>query len=248
MSIHAAVGRDADNALVEVTSRPTPPGLGTALRAAASDLYFNSWRLAPANLVWGVGFVVVVLLGLAFPPALALVAVLAVPLVGIHRMAALIARGEPASFSDFVDGMRRFAGAALAMGACATVLAVVLTTNVLFGLASGNPIGWVISGLALYGLIGLAMLLVAFWPILVDPRREEQPVRRRLWLAAVVVIGRPGRLLVLTTVIVVLLAVSTVILAALLIVTVAYVALVAARYVLPLSDVLEDRIAARRAR
>lgn len=247
MQIHAAAGQSADNARVEVTSRPTPPRLGTALREAAKDLYFNSWRLAPANLVWGVGFVVVVLLGLAFPPALALVALLAVPLVGIHRMTALIARGEPASFSDFVDGMRRFGGAAVAMGAGATVLAVVLTTNVLFGLAAGNPIGWLISGLALYGVIGLAMLLVAFWPILVDPRREDQPLRRRLWLATVVVIGRPGRLLLLTAVIVVLLAISTVILAALLIISVAYVALVAARYVLPLSDVLEDRIAGRRA-
>lgn len=247
MSIHAAAGQDADDARLVVTSRPTPPSIGSAMREAARDLYFNSWRLAPANLVWGVAFIVVMFLGLAFLPAFVLVALLVVPLVGIHRMAALIVRGEPASFSDFTSGMRHFALPALATGAGATVLAVVLTTNVLFGLAAGNPIGWLISGLALYGLIALAMLLVAFWPILVDPRREAEPVRRRLWLAAVVVIGRPGRLLGLTAIIVALLAVSTVLLAALLIVSVAYVALVAARYVLPLSDVLEERLAARRA-
>jgi len=247
VSIHAAAGQAADETRLDVTLRPTPPSLGGALRQAMRDFYFNSWRLAPANLVWGVGFVVVVLLGLAFLPASALVALLAVPLVGIHRMAALIARGEPASFSDFTSGMRRFALPALAMGAGGTVLAVVLTTNVLFGLAAGNPIGWLISGLALYGLIALAMLLVAFWPILVDPRREVEPVRRRLWLAAVVVIGRPGHLLVLTAIIVAFLVASTVLLAALLIVSIAYVALVAARYVLPLSDVLEERLAARRA-
>ena len=32
---------------------PVPaPRLGRALRSAATDFYFNSWRLVPANLVW----------------------------------------------------------------------------------------------------------------------------------------------------------------------------------------------------
>ena len=32
---------------------PALPGLGTVVRAALSDYYFNSMRLVPANLVWG---------------------------------------------------------------------------------------------------------------------------------------------------------------------------------------------------
>ena len=39
------------------TPAPGPrPGLASAvrLRAALTDLYFNSWRLVPANLAWGV--------------------------------------------------------------------------------------------------------------------------------------------------------------------------------------------------
>jgi uncharacterized membrane protein YesL len=218
-----------------------------ALRQAVADFYFNSWRLAPANVVWGLGFLVVLFLGGAFPPAFALAAVLTVPLAGIHRMAALIARDEPASFSDFVAGMRRFGAAALGVGAVATVLAVVFTTNVFVGLENGGPVGWFLSAMALYGNVTLAMLLVALWPLLVDPRREALSIRRRLALAGVVVIGRPGRLLILTAVIGLLLAVSTVLIAALITISVAYVSLVASRYVLPLADQLEERLAARRA-
>jgi hypothetical protein len=56
------------------------------------------------------------------------------------------------------------------------------------------------------------------------------------------VIGRPLRLFALTAVVGIVLAVSVVLFAALMIVTVAYVSLVASRYVLPLVDELEARL------
>jgi hypothetical protein len=221
--------------------------LAGALRQALTDFYFNSWRLAPANLVWGVGLIALLVAGPVSVIGALILVLLAIPLAGLHRMAALLARDEPASFSDFVAGMRRFGAPALGMGALATVLAVVFTTNVFVGLEIGGPAGWFLSALALYGDVTLAMLLVASWPLLVDPRRETLSVRRRLTLAGVVVIGRPGRLLVLTALIGLILAVSTVLIAALVTVSVAYVSLVATRYVLPLADQLEERLAARRA-
>ena len=88
------------------------------------------------------------------------------------------------------------------------------------------------------------MLLVAFWPVLVDPARERLPVRRRLVLAGLAVIGRPGRMLAVTAVVGAVLAVSTVLLAAIVLVGVAYASLVGARYVLPLVDHLEARLPA----
>jgi hypothetical protein len=216
--------------------------LRRALRQALTDFYFNSWRLAPANLVWGVGLVLALLAGPNTLVGIAVLVALAVPLAGLHRMAALIARGEAVAFSDFLDGMRRHGLAALAIGTLAALLALVFTTNVLVGLGSGGALGWLISALALHGLVALAMFLIAFWPILVDPNREALGLRARLVLTGLTVIGRPVRLLALTAVTGLILAVSVVLFAALMIVSVAYVSIVASRYVLPLVDDLEAHL------
>ncbi len=216
--------------------------LRRALRLAFTDFYFNSWRLAPANLVWGAGLVVALLAGPNTVVGIAVLVALAVPVAGLHRMAALIARGEAVAFSDFLDGMRRYGLAALAIGTLAALLALVFTTNVFVGLGSGGPLGWLISALALHGLVALAMFLVAFWPILVDPYREGLGLRARLVLTGLTVIGRPVRVLALTAGTGLILAASVVLFAALMIVSVAYVSIVASRYVLPLVDDLEARL------
>lgn len=212
-----------------------------ALREAAIDFYYNSWRLVPANIVWGL-----MLLGLiggtaVWPPVILLVGLLGLPVAGLHAMAALIARGEAVAFSDFFAGMRRHAGAALMLGYAALLLAVVFSANVFVGLEMGGLFGLVFSAFALYGDIGLAMFLVAAWPLLVDPVRANLPMRRRLWLAVVVNFARPARMAVLAAIIGALLLVSAFLFAALVTVTVAYVSLVASRYVLPAADRLEGR-------
>ena len=222
--------------------------IGGAIRLAAIDFYFNSLRFVPANAAWALGALVVLFLAVAWPPAIVLGALLAIPLAGLHRMAALLARGEATSLSDFVDGMRRFGAAAAAVATGAVVLAFVLTTNMVVGFDSGGPIGWFLGATALYGVIALVMFLVAAWPILVDPRRESAPVRRRLQLAGLVVIGRPGRLFLLTAIVIVLLAASVVILAGIVLVGVAFTSLLATRWVLPVADELEARYEAARAR
>ncbi len=174
-------------------------------------------------------------------PAALLVALLAIPVAGIYRMAALLHRGQPASFWDFVSGMRRYGFAALAIGLVAELLAIAFTSNVFFGLDSGGILGWTISALALYGDIGLVMFLVAAWPIIVDPLRAEVPLRSRLKLAALVNVARPGRMFALTVLLVLILAVSAVLFVALLTISVALVSLIATRYLLPAADRLEGR-------
>jgi uncharacterized membrane protein YesL len=222
--------------------------IGRAVRHAAIDFYFNSLRFVPANLIWSFGVLAVLFLGVVWPPALLLGVMVAVPLAGMHRMAALLARGEAASFSDFVEGMRRFGVAAIGVAAGAVITAIVLTTNVATGFGSGDPLGWFLGATALYGDIALAMFLVALWPILVDPRHEAAPLRRRLQLAGLVVIGRPGRLFLLTALIVLVLAIATALFAAIVLVAVGYVSLLATRWVLPAADELEARYEAARAR
>jgi uncharacterized membrane protein YesL len=222
--------------------------IGQAIRLAATDFYFNSLRFVPANLAWAIVLLTVLFAAINWPPALLLGALVAVPIVGMHRMAALLTRGEPTSISDFVDGMRRFGLHAAGITAGVAILAVVLVTNVVTGLGSDSPFGWFVGATALWGLVALAMAVVAIWPVLVDPRREDRPVRRRLQLAGLVVIGRPGRLLVLTVLIAAILVASTVLLGVIILVGVAYTSLLATRWVLPAADDLEARYEAARAR
>lgn len=226
----------------EVVAVRQLPSIGSAIRSSLSDLYFNSWRLAPANLLWGVVLIAAMFAGLTSVIGLVLLVLLSLPTAGLYRMGALIARGEPAAFSDFFDGMRRSFGPALVAGAGSIAAALVLATNVLVGFGSGNPIGWFFGAMALWGLVGLVMLLVAFWPIVADPRRDGFPLLRRLALAGMTVVGRPRRMLLMSGVVVALLVVSTVLFALVLMVTVAFVSLASSRYVLPTVDELESRL------
>jgi hypothetical protein len=216
--------------------------LAAALRSSISDIYFNSWRLAPANLAWSLVLVMALLAGPWTIVGLMLAVILAVPTAGVYRMAALIARGEPAMLFDFLDGMRRYWPAALATGTAAAALAIVFVTNIGVGLGAAGPLGWFISAMALWGIVGLAMFLVAFWPVLVDPRREGTPLRYRAGLAGLAVIGRPVRLVVLTALVTLLLVLSTVLFVVLILVGVVYVALLTSRVVLPMVDELEARL------
>lgn len=195
----------------------------------------------PANVVWGLLLLGVIYAASIWLPLVLLAALLALPVAGLHHMAALITRGEATSFSDFFVGMRRHFGPALGLGLGATALALVFTTNIVVGIEAGGIVGASISVLALYGDIGLAMFLVAAWPILVDPVRRGDPVRARLKLAALVNLARPARMFALTAVLTAILIASTVLFAALLTVSVAFVSLVATRYVLPAADRLEGR-------
>ena len=222
--------------------------LGRAIRQAAVDFYYNSWRFVPANVAWALTLLAVLMLASLWAPAIVLLVLLAPPLAGLHRMAARLARDEAASLSDFAEGTRRFGLHAIGIGAGAVILATVLSTNVIVGFGSDSPLGWFLGASAVYGLVALAMYLVALWPVLVDPNHEATRLRRRLQLAALVVLGRPVRLFVLTALIVAVLAVSTALLAGIVLVGVADTSLVATRWVLPAADQLEARFEAARAR
>ena len=213
-----------------------------AFRQALRDFYFNSWRLAPANLVWGVLLVLALLAGPISVVGAALLVALVVPTAGLYRLGALIARDEPVAFADFLEAMRRHGATAVLIGVGAAILAAVLTTNMIVGLEAANPLGWFISALALWGLVGLAMFLTAFWPVLVDPAREGLGLRQRLALAGLAVIGRPVRMLILTAAVIALLALSTVFFALIVMVSVAFAGVLSSRVVLPLVDEVEARL------
>lgn len=218
------------------------PGLGRAVRSAAVDFYFNSWRLLPANLLWGAVFLALLIGATMFPPFLLLTPVLALPTVGIFRIAALIARGESVSFWDGLAAWRTMLLPALVIGAVLVGCAAVFLTNIGLGLGSGNVLGWVLATLAGWGLVTTWVFGWTVWPLVLDPRRADVRIRSNVRTAALLVLAHPVRLAAMGALLAVLLVASTIAFAALVSISVAFAALVASRYVLPAADRLEQRL------
>jgi hypothetical protein len=236
------VAGGADDPADGANRRPARgPGITASFRAAMVDFYYQSIRLVPANLFWGLSFLVWLIVSVSTGPLVTLVLapLLAIPYVGVARLAALTARGHDVVLSDDVDAIRRFGLAALVAGAIMTLAVAILASNAFLGANVGGPVGWVLTTLALAGLVALWVFLVPFWVLLVDPEREAKPLRARVRLAALLVVAAPGRLAWLGVLLAIVYLVSTVAFVALLTISAAYAALVSARYVLPLADRLE---------
>jgi uncharacterized membrane protein YesL len=216
-----------------------------AFRAAATDFYYQSLRLVPVNVAWGLAFLAVTAIAFWLSPVLALVAapLLCLPFVGVVRLAAQIVRGEDVLLSDAATAIRAFVRPALAAGVVVVLATVVLMANVVAGISGGGPIGWAFATLAAWGLAALWIVGLAFWPILADPARHAMRLAARARLAVLVVLAYPVRFASLGTGLALVTLVSTIALAALLSVSVAFMALVASRVTLPAADQLEARLA-----
>ncbi len=221
------------------------PGLRAALRAAATDFYFNSWRLVPANLLWGVVFVGLLVASSLQPPIAVLAPVLAVPTVGIFRIAALVTRGEGATFWDGLAAWRTLFVPTLLLGTALAGCAAVLIGNIALGLLSGGVVGWSLATFAAWGLVATWVVGWTAWPLLVDPVRAGRPVRARLRIAVLLVLAHPVRMTALGAVLAILIVASTIAFAALVSISIAFAALVVSRYVLPAADRLEARLGDR---
>lgn len=221
---------------------PDAPSLGGSVRSALVDFYFNSWRLVPANVVWGAMLLLTVFLAYAWPIfALVTLVLLALPTAGVYRLATLIVRDRPAAFGDALEAWRRYLRPALLTGAILSVITVVLGTNLVVGFASNEPLGWGVATLAAWGLLATWIVAVPFWALLLDPLRAEMALPARLRLAAALVVLSPLRYGALLLLVVVLVFASVILFAALITLTVAFVALLSARYTLPAADRLEGR-------
>jgi uncharacterized membrane protein YesL len=225
----------------------TPPSLRGAIRAAATDFYFHSWRLLPANVLWAVVALAIVALAILMPPLLVLVPLAALPTAGIFRITTRIVRGESVSFWDGISAWRSDLGPSLALGTGLVAATIILGFNVATGLLSDSLPGWAFATLAFWGLVGTWLYAWVAWPILLDPARAAEPARERLRLAALLILAHPVRLAGLGLVLAVLIVLGTVAVVALVTVAVSFCALISARYVLPAADRLEARLAARTA-
>jgi len=221
------------------------PGIGSGLRAALTDFYFNSGRLVGANVVWGIAAVSLALVWLVWPlGALILSPLLAFPTVGIFRLAARIVRRDGSvSFRDAFTAYREFARPSLLLGLGSVVAGLVLGTNAVVGLAQAEPVGWVIGTLAAWGLAVVWCGLIVTWPVVVDPARADESLRRRLRLVGLLLLAQAGRFALLGVVVALIAIVSTILVVALLTVGVSYIALLACRVVYPTADAFESATA-----
>jgi hypothetical protein len=225
---------------------PDAPSLGSAVRAAARDVYYHSWRLLPANVVWTVAAILLAVVALVAPAGILLLPLLALPTAGIFRITTRIARGESVSFWDAVDAWRADVIPTLGLGAGLSLATVVLVANAGTGLSSGSPLGWAFATLAAWGLVAAWVFAWVTWPLLVDPARAARPAADRLRVAGLLLLAHPVRLGALGLALALFLAASAAAVVALATVSLAFAALVASRYVLPAADRLEDRLAATR--
>jgi len=231
-----------------VTGAPLPraPTLGGALRAGASDLFFNSWRAVPVNLAVGAVLVLTLItwanLGIVAGAAVSVLA--APPLAGLFRLGGQATRGLDVNLSDAIDPMREAPAAVLLAGVAFAGAVLVLSANVVTGLLVGGILPWMVSTAAAWGLLATLVLGFAYWPLAVDPSRAGMRPLARARLAALLAFAHPVRLGALTLVLAVILAASTVAFAALVTVSVALCAFTACRYVLPAADRLEAQLAA----
>ena len=225
---------------------PRPPSLGGALRAGASDLFFNSWRAVPVNLVVGavliLAFVAWANAGLLAGAAVSVL--VAPPLAGLFRLGGQATRGLDVNLSDAIDPMRESPVAVLLAGGAFAVATLMLSVNVVTGLLVGGILPWMVSTAAAWGLLAMLVFGFCYWPIAVDPARAGMRPIARARLAALLALAHPVRLAALALVLALILAASTVLFAALLTVSVALCAFIACRYVLPAADRLEAQLQA----
>ena len=244
MSRAEAPGDEEDDDLAEPLERIPLP---RALRRAAVDFYYQSIRLVPANVVWGIVLVVLGLAAIRLGPWVAIVGapLLGPPLAGIYRLAGLVTRGRHVVLSDAFAAARELFVPALLLAAVVGWGLGLLALNVAVGINASNPLGWGFATLAGWGAVALLIYAVVVWPLLADPARATEPARERVRLAGYVVLAAPFRMFGLTVVVAVLTVVSTIAFAALVTISVAFIALVACHMVLPDADRLVEHLAER---
>jgi len=209
------------------------------VRAALSDFFANSWRLVAPNLAWGAGLLLLLAGRGISPLTLVLLPLLAVPTLGVYRVAALIVRDERVGAMDGFRCWRTHGPRALIVGTALYAGVVLFGTNLITGLQTGGVIGWSLATFAGWGMVVVAIVCAVVWPLLVDPWRASLHLRGVVRLTGLLALAFPVRFALLSVVLGAIMVISTFAVVAVLSIALALAAPVACRYVLPAADRLE---------
>jgi len=211
------------------------------IRVAAEDLYYHGVRLVVANLIWGMGALATAFL-LTRTPVGALALVAMIPLsIGLMGMATALVRERSVVMSDFARAIGARFWRLMALGLAQLGLIIIAGFDLLLGLSLGGIVGLVLALVAFYTTLAVGLLSLTVWPIVTDPERRAEPVRAGVRLGALLVLAHPVRIGALAFLLAVLTVASTILVAAIITFAAAYIALVAAHFVLPAADRLEGR-------
>jgi len=219
---------------------PPSPRLRRVLREAVSDFYYNSARFLAANILLGVLLLAVILGATASPWAFLLGPILVLPAAGTMRMATRLIRDFHTDLGDLTEVVRR-PWPVIGIGLAQLAVTAVLVGDILIAAAWGSWVGTFLLVSAAYALVMLWAYALVAWPLLLDPERDAEPIRRRLRLAVVVLVAHPVRVGVFAVLTGVVLLVSTLLIAPVITFAVALLWLAIARWVLPMADRVEGR-------
>jgi uncharacterized membrane protein len=176
-----------------------------ALRAAARDLYANSWRLLAVNTALS-AIVLALLAAAAFvPPAIILLPLAGPFAAALVHTAVLIVREENPTVRDAFAGVRVHARRGIVLGAIVTLVFLVGEHAARFYATQGV---WLLAILVIY-LVALFVLHQLFvWTFAVA--EPERPLRHVFAAAGLAIIGRPGRVFGLALALIVVEGLATV--------------------------------------
>jgi hypothetical protein len=210
--------------------------MGRALRAAASDFYHQSWRLAVLNGALSLAVVPLLVLALWAPLVLVPAVLVAGPLAtALMHCAVTLAETEDLRLRCAVAGLRLHWRRGIVLGA---TVGVVGAAGAYALAAYGRAGAWPLVALVLYVLFAFGLLQLCLWPLAV--REPARPLRRLYRPALAVALRRPLETAALGIALLALNAAgAAAALMPLLTLTIAYSFLAAAHYVLPRNPLRE---------
>lgn len=195
----------------EVTTGLDPTGelsLWRGVRAATTAMTDDFVRFVAGDVAWLLIVGGALIGGRLFVPAYALLCLVVAVSFGVCRMATFAVRGSPPRLSQLWAGVTRRGWAGFGLGCIQMVLLAVVATNIVIAIEAPSVplvLSAVVSG---YAGLFLAATVLSIWPLLLDPGREQLPIRRIVRLGLVLIAARPGRYLALVIVEALLVAVG----------------------------------------
>jgi len=219
---------------------PNPPGIIRALVLATGSLVEDLVPFALGNLIFGLGLLLSAVAAQASLLGNLAFVLLSVPAAAVMRMACIHLRRGTAHLRDLRDVFRA-PGTVLLVAAVQLLALLLLAVDMVLGVAMATLPGAALAVASFWLAVAVWTLAVVAWPILLDPERDQLPVRARLQLAGRVALAAPLRAVGLAALIAIILALATATVAVILGVGWALACLTAAHAVLPLADRLEGR-------
>jgi hypothetical protein len=163
-------------------------GSGVALRLAARDLYANSWRLVPLNLLFGAILVAAVAAAIPVHAAVVLVVLAGPVAAALAHSAVTLVRTGNLTLADGVAGVRAHWRRGLVLAAAGA--AFVMLAAVAIRVYSSSALGWPLTFVVLYLAACLAVFQAVLWVYAVaEPAR---PLRSSAHAALELIARRPG--------------------------------------------------------